>query len=191
LRREHSWPSSTSWDSTPWSALQWVKLWGKVLVCPRGWRGILSCNHRAYVLNLLLSYSCSCWWCFNLIGRPACFGDASLVASLSCSFCSLCDCHRVVTVRGRKNIMNLVHTFDHARLEHINVLCTWCSITDYPRVVTSMREGRGWTPCTLTFDRLDWVVLARWLHLQVILDPFDMRSTLLRSPFHHSLLCLL
>jgi hypothetical protein len=46
----------------------------------------LSCNHRTYVLNLLLSYSCSCWWCFNIIGRPACFGDASLVASLSCSF---------------------------------------------------------------------------------------------------------
>jgi hypothetical protein len=73
-RREHSWPSSSSGDSTPWSALHWVTLWGKVLVCPRGWRGILSCNHWTYVLNLLLSYSCPCWWCFNHIGRPACFG---------------------------------------------------------------------------------------------------------------------
>jgi hypothetical protein len=87
--------------------------------------------------------------------------------------------------------MNLVHTFDHACLEHINVLCTWCSITDYPRVVTSMREGKGWNPCSFTFDRLDQVVLARWLHLQVIIDPLDKRSTFLRSPFHHSLLCLL
>jgi hypothetical protein len=34
-QREYSWPSSTSGDSTPWSALQWVTLWGKVLVCPR------------------------------------------------------------------------------------------------------------------------------------------------------------
>jgi hypothetical protein len=87
--------------------------------------------------------------------------------------------------------MNLVHTFDHASLEHINVLCTWCSIMDYPRVVTSMREGKGWTPCTFTFYRLDRVVLPRWLHLQMILDPLDKRSTFLRSPFHHSLLCLL
>jgi hypothetical protein len=109
-------------DSTPWSSLQWVTLWGKVLVCPRGWRGILSCNHRTYVSILLLSYSC--WWCFNLIGRPTCFGGASLVASLSCSFCSLCDYRRVVTVRGRENIINLVHTFDHACLEHINIFCT-------------------------------------------------------------------
>jgi hypothetical protein len=32
----------------------------------------LSCNHQTYVLNLLLSYSCSCWWCFNLmVGRLA------------------------------------------------------------------------------------------------------------------------
>jgi hypothetical protein len=191
LRREHSCPSSTSGDSTPWSALQWVTLWGKVLLCPRSWRGILSCNHQTYVLNLLLSYSCSCWWCFNLIARPACFGYASLVASLSCSFCSLCDYRRVVTMRGRENTMNLVHTFDHACLEQINVLCTWCSITDYPRVVTSMREGKGWTPCTFTFDILDRVVLALWFHLQVILDPLDKRSTFLRSPFYHSLLCLL
>jgi hypothetical protein len=29
--------------------LQWVTLWGKVLVCPRGWRGIFSCNHQTYV----------------------------------------------------------------------------------------------------------------------------------------------
>jgi hypothetical protein len=87
--------------------------------------------------------------------------------------------------------MNLVHTFDHACLEHINVLYTWCSITNYPRVVTSMREGKGWTPCTFTFDILDRVVLSRWLHLQVILDPLDKRSTFLRSPFHHSLLSLL
>jgi hypothetical protein len=87
--------------------------------------------------------------------------------------------------------MNLVHTFDHACLEHINVLSTWCSITDYPRVVTSMREGKGWTPCTFIFDRLDWVVLARWLHLQVVLDPLDKRSMFLRFPLHHSLLCLL
>jgi hypothetical protein len=84
--------------------------------------------------------------------------------------------------------MNLVHTFDRACLEHINVLCTWCSIMDYPRVVTSMREGKGWTSCTFTFDRLDQVVLARWLHLQMILDPLDKRSTFLRSPLHHSLL---
>jgi hypothetical protein len=84
--------------------------------------------------------------------------------------------------------MNLVHTFDHACLEHINVLCTWCSITDYSRVVTSTRQGKGRTPCTLTFDRLDRVVLARWLHLQVILDPMDKHSTFLRYPFHHSLL---
>jgi hypothetical protein len=77
------------------------------------------------------------------------------------------------------NIMNLVHTFDHACLEHINVLCTWCPITDYPRVVTSMREGKSWTSCTFTFDRLDRVVLARWLHLQVIQDPLDKRSTFL------------
>jgi hypothetical protein len=69
--------------------------------------------------------------------------------------------------------MILVHTFDHACLEHINVLCTCCSITDNPRVVTSMREGKGWSLCPLTFDRLDRVVLARWLHLQVILDPLD------------------
>jgi hypothetical protein len=88
----------------------------------------------------------------NLIGRPTCFGDASLVASLSYSFCSLCN---------------------------------------YRRVVTSMREGKGWTPCTFTFDRLDRVVLARWLHLQVILDPLDKHSTFLRSPFHLSLHCLL
>jgi hypothetical protein len=87
--------------------------------------------------------------------------------------------------------MNLVHTFDHTCLEHINILCTWCLITGYPRLVTSMREGKGWTPCTFTFDRLDQVVLARWLHLQVILDPLDTRSTSLRSPFHHSLLYLL
>jgi hypothetical protein len=87
--------------------------------------------------------------------------------------------------------MNLVHTFDHACLEHINVLCTWCSITDYPRVVTSIREGKGWTPRTFTFDSLDRVVLARLLHLQVILDPLDKSSTFLRSPLHHSLLCLL
>jgi hypothetical protein len=87
--------------------------------------------------------------------------------------------------------MNLVHTFDQACLEHINVLCTWCSITDYPRVVTSMQEGKGWTSCTFTFDRLHRVVLARWLNLQVILDLLDKRSTFLRSPFHCSLLCLL
>jgi hypothetical protein len=87
--------------------------------------------------------------------------------------------------------MNLVHTFDRACLEHINVLCTWCSITDYPRVVTSMRERNGWTPCTFTLDRLDRVVLAGWLHLQVILDPLNKRSTFLRSPFHHSPLCIL
>jgi hypothetical protein len=56
--------------------------------------------------------------------------------------------------------MNFVHTFDHACLEHINVLCTWCSITDYPRVVNSLQEGKGWTPCTSTFDRLDPAVLV-------------------------------
>jgi hypothetical protein len=56
--------------------------------------------------------------------------------------------------------MNLVYNFDLACLEHINVLCTWCSIRDYPRVVTSMREGKAWTPCTFTFDRLDRVVLV-------------------------------
>jgi hypothetical protein len=38
--------------------------------------------------------------------------------------------------------MNSVHTFDHACLEHINVLCTWCSITDYPRVVTKCKRER-------------------------------------------------
>jgi hypothetical protein len=73
----------------------------------------------------------------------------------------------------QKNILNLVHTLSLAYLEHINVLCTWCSITDYPRVVTSMREGKGWTRCTFTFDRLDRVVLAMWLRLQVTLDPLD------------------
>jgi hypothetical protein len=78
-RREHTWPLSTLEDSTPWSALQCVTLWGKVLVCPRGWRGILSCNHWTYVLDLLLSYSC--WWCVNLISRLAFFGDPSLVVS--------------------------------------------------------------------------------------------------------------
>jgi hypothetical protein len=134
-----------------------------------------------FVLNLLLSYSC--WWCFNLIGQPTCFGDASLVASLSCSFCSLFDYRRVVTVSGRENIMNLVHTFDHAYVEHINVLCTWCSITYYPRVVTSTREGKGWTPCSFTFDRLDRVLLARWLHLQVILDPFGQAFYVLEISF--------
>jgi hypothetical protein len=66
-----------------------------------------------------------------------------------------------VTVRGREDIMSLVHTFDRACLEHINVLCAWCSITNYPDVATSMREGKGWTACTFTFDRLDQVVLAR------------------------------
>jgi hypothetical protein len=71
--------------------------------------------------------------------------------------------------------MNMVHTFDHACLEQINVLCTWCSITD----------------SVLFYLRLDRVVLARWLHLQVILDPLDKHSTFLRSPFHHSLLCLI
>jgi hypothetical protein len=96
---------------------------------------------------------------------------------VSCSFCSLCDYRRVVTVRGRENILNLVLTLSLAYLEHINILCTWCSITDYPRVVTSTREGKGWTRCTFTFDRLDRVVPARWLHLQVILDPLDKHST--------------
>jgi hypothetical protein len=43
----------------------------------------------------------------------------------------------------------------------------------------------------ISFDRFDQVVVARWLHLQMILDPLDKRSTFLRSPFHHSLLCLL
>jgi hypothetical protein len=81
--------------------------------------------------------------------------------------------------------------FDYACLEHINVLCTWCSITDYPCVVTSTREGKGWTSCTFPFDRLDRVVLARWLHLEVILDPLDKHSTFLRSPFHRSLVCFL
>jgi hypothetical protein len=52
--------------------LQWVTLWGKVLVCPRRWRGVLSCNHQTFVLNLLLSYSC--WWCFNLIGGRLALG---------------------------------------------------------------------------------------------------------------------
>jgi hypothetical protein len=79
IAKGDSWPSSTSEDSTPWSVLQCVTLWGKVLVCPRGWRGILSCNHRTYVLDLLLS--CSWWWCVNLIGRLAFFGDASLLGS--------------------------------------------------------------------------------------------------------------
>jgi hypothetical protein len=170
-RREHSWPSSTSEDSKPWSELQWVTLSGKVLVCPRSWRGILSCNHRTYVFNLLLSYSC--WWSFNLNGRLACFGDELLIASLSCSFCSLCDYRRVVTVHGRENISNLVHTLSFAYLAHINVLCTWCSITDYPLVVTSTWEGKGWTRCTFTLDRLDRVVHASWLHLQVTLDPLN------------------
>jgi hypothetical protein len=49
--------------------------------------------------------------------------------------------------------MSLVHTFDRAFLEHINVLCTWCLITDYPRVVTSMREGKGWTLLTVNFHQ--------------------------------------
>jgi hypothetical protein len=53
--------------------------------------------------------------------------------------------------------MNLVHTFDHACLEHINALCTWCSITDYPRVVTSMREGRVKLRALLPF--IDWIGL--------------------------------
>jgi hypothetical protein len=74
--------------------------------------------------------------------------------------------------RTHQRLVNLV--FDHG----------------LPRVVTSMREGKGWTPCTFTFHRLDRVVLARWLHLKVILDPLDKHSTFLRSPFHHSLLCL-
>jgi hypothetical protein len=87
--------------------------------------------------------------------------------------------------------MIFVHTIDHACLEHIDILCTWSSITDYPRVVTSTREGKDWTPCSFSFDRLDRVVLSRWLHLQVILDPLDKHSTFLRCPFHHSLLCLL
>jgi hypothetical protein len=74
---------------------------------------------------------------FNLNGRLACFGNASLVASLSCSFCSLCDYRRVVTMCGRENISNLVTTLSLAYLEHINILCTWCLITDYPREVSS------------------------------------------------------
>jgi hypothetical protein len=170
LRREHSWPSSTSEDSTPWPTLQCVTLWKTILVCLRVDGSWVVITEPMFCI-FLLSYSC--WWCFNLNGRLACFGDASLVASLLCSFCSLCDYCRVVTVRSRENISNLVHTLSLAYLEHINILCTLCLIMDYPRVVTSTREGKGWTRCTFTFARLDRVVLARWLHLQVTLDPLD------------------
>jgi hypothetical protein len=46
------WPSSTSEVSTPCTTLQCVTLWGKILICPWDWRGILRCNHQTYVLDL-------------------------------------------------------------------------------------------------------------------------------------------
>jgi hypothetical protein len=75
--------------------------------------------------------------------------------------------------------MNFVHTLSPAYLEHLNVLYTCRLITNYPRVVTGMQEGKGWTRCTFTFDILDRVVLARWLRLQVTLAPLDKHSTFL------------
>jgi hypothetical protein len=101
------------------------------------------------------------------------------LSHVSCSFCSLCDYRHVVIVRRRESMLSLVHTLSLAYLEHIYVLCTCRSIMDYPHVMTSMCEGKGCTRRTFTFDRLDWVVLARWLHLQVMLDPLDKNSTFL------------
>jgi hypothetical protein len=109
----------------------------------------------------------------------ACFGDASLVVSrimFLLFFMRLPSCSDSA---WEGNILNLVHTLSLAYTEHINILSTCCLITDYPRVVTSMREGKGWTRCTFTFDRLDRVAPAWWLQLQVILDPLDKHYTYL------------